>query len=325
MSADLTLQDAIAAMVIQKRAVGYKYLAQETILRRFLAFSRSQFPELNTITRNSVDAWVTEAQRRSVKPSTLCGLTASVRDLARWLIRHGVAAYVLPTDIGPRPSPYVPHIYTDQELMAFFAQTDRCHVCAEVPVRHLVMPVFFRTIYACGLRCSEARLLRADDVDLATGVLQIRDAKGGKDRQIPVSKSLRVRLTHYYAQIDWMGSEWFFPGRGGRPLTLTNVYHNFRRFLWQARISHGGRGKGPRVHDLRHTFAVNNLRQWFAAGKDAGALLPILQTYMGHDSIDDTAYYLRLTAESHPDIVARLDQALGHIVPLPMGGNHDAN
>lgn len=325
MSANLTLDDAIAGMIAQKRAVGYKYLSEEAILRRFLAFSHGRFPELNTITRDSADAWVTEAQQRSVKPSTLCGLTTSVRDLARWLIRQGVAAYVLPTDLGPRPSPYIPYIYTDQELVAFFAQTDRCHVSAEVPVRHLVMPVFFRTIYACGLRCSEARLLRTDDVDLAAGVLQIRDAKGGKDRQIPVSESLRARLALYSAQIDWMGQEWFFPGSGERPLTLVNVYHNFRRFLWQARISHGGRGKGPRVHDLRHTFAVNNLRRWFAAGKDAEALLPILQAYMGHDSIDDTAYYLRLTAESHPDIVARLDQALGHIVPLPMEGDHHAN
>jgi integrase len=62
------------------------------------------------------------------------------------------------------------------------------------------------------------------------------------------------------------------------------------------------RGHGPRVHDLRHAFAVNNLRSWFAAGEDVGALLPVLQTYLGHSSIADTDYYLRLTAESYPHI-----------------------
>ena len=82
------------------------------------------------------------------------------------------------------------------------------------------------------------------------------------------------------------------PAGPAQPLTIGNVYHNFRRFLWQARISHGGRGHGPRVHDLRHTFAVNNLRSWFAHGRDVGALLPVLQTYMGHSSLADTAYYL---------------------------------
>ena len=102
---------------------------------------------------------------------------------------------------------------------------------------------------------------------------------------------------------------------GEEPLTLGNVYHNFRRFLWQAGISHGGPGHGPRVHDLRTTFAVNNLRSWFAQGRDVGALLPVLQAYLGHASIADTAYYLHLTAESYPDITARVQQAIGDVVP----------
>jgi len=185
-----------------------------------------------------------------------------------------------------------------------------------VPFRHLVMPVLFRTIYACGLRASEARLLRAVDVDIDAGVLQIRDAKGGKDRQVPVSVPLRERLTDYHAQIAGRsGGDWFFPGRAGQPLTLGNIDKNFRRFLWQARIPHGGRGHGVRVHDLRHAFAVNNLRSWFAHGQDVGALLPVLQTYMGHSSIADTAYYLRLTAESYPHISAQVQRAVGDVVP----------
>ncbi|MGH7748928.1 MAG: tyrosine-type recombinase/integrase, partial [Candidatus Dormibacteria bacterium] len=109
--------------------------------------------------------------------------------------------------------------------------------------------------------------------------------------------------------------EWFFPGSDARPLTLGNVGHNFRRFLWQAHISHGGRGHGPRTHDLRHTFAVNNLRRCFAQGGDVGALLPVLQTYMGHSSLADTAYYLHLTAESYPDITTRVQQIIGDVVP----------
>jgi integrase len=243
-------------------------------------------------------------------------LAAPVRELARWLGRRGVPAYVLPAGVLPRPARYVPHIYTDRELAVLFAQTDRCRYCSLVPLRHLVMPVLFRTIYACGLRASEARLLRADDVDLDAGVLQIRDAKGGKDRQTPVSASLRARLTDYHAHVvGRSGGDWFFPGRARQPLTLGNIDKNFRRFLWQARISHGGRGRGPRLHDLRHTFAVNNLRSWFAHGEDVGALLPVLQTYMGHSSLADTAYYLRLTAESYPDITARVQHATGDVVP----------
>jgi integrase/recombinase XerD len=247
-SAGITLSDAITALVAEKRAVGYKYHAEQQVLTRFEAFSRGKFPGLDTLTEASVQAWIVAARRRGVTPATLQGLVAPVRELARWLGRRGVAAYLLPRSALPRPARYVPHIYTDRELTALFTQTDRCHYCSQVPLRHLVMPVLFRTIYACGLRCSEARLLRVGDVDIDAGVLQIRDAKGGKDRQVPVCEALRARLARYHAQtVGQPGRwEWFFPGSGGRPLTLGNVGHNFRRFLWQARISHGGRGHGPR-------------------------------------------------------------------------------
>lgn len=325
MAAHPTLTDAVEAMVAQKRAVGYKYEAEELVLHRFVAFTRNQFPGLETITEASANAWIEAAQKRAVTTSTMQALTSPVKHLARWLTLHDVAAYALPKGVLHRRAAYIPYIYSHAELAAFFAQTDRCHYCSAVPLRHLVMPVLFRTIYACGLRCSEARLLRAEDVDLVTGVMQIRDAKGGKDRQIPVSEPLRVRLVQYHAQFDWMGHEWFFPGRRGLPVRLGNVYNNFRRFLWQARISHGGPHHGPRVHDMRHTHAVHNLRKWFVVGKDVGAMLPILQTYMGHSSIADTAYYLRLTADTYPDIVARLDETLGHVVPCPMEEPHHGN
>ena len=327
MSAAVTLASAIAGLVSEKRATGYKYVSEERVLARFEAFCASEFPGLQTVTRACVEAWITAARGRAVKPATMNGLIAPVRELARWLGRRGVEAYVLPGGVLPKPARYVPYIYTDGELAALFAQTDRCRYCSEVPFRHLVMPVLFRTIYACGLRCSEARLLRVEDVDVESGVLQIRDAKGGKDRQLPVSEPLRVRLAGYHARLAGQpGWEWFFPGATpGVPLTLNNVNRNFRRFLWQARIPHGGRGHGPRVHDLRHAMAVNNLRSWFARGDNVGALLPVLQTYLGHSSIGDTAYYLRLTAESYPDINNRVKQVFGDIVPAVTGGPADGD
>jgi len=192
MTPDITLADTITALVAEKRAVGYKYATEARVLARFDAFCRGEFPGLGAVTQVSVEAWVASARRRGVTPATLQGLAAPVRELARWLGRRGLEAYVLPAGVLAKPARYVPHIYTDQELAALFAQTDRCCYCSEVPFRHLVMPVLFRTIYACGLRCSEARLLRPDDVDIDAGVLQIRDAKGGKDRQVPVSGPLRT-------------------------------------------------------------------------------------------------------------------------------------
>lgn len=321
-----SLAAAITALTAEKRAVGCKYDAEERILTRFEAFCRTGFPGLDTVTRDSAEAWITAARERGARPATLQGLAAPVRELARWLGRRGTAAYVLPARTLPRPARYVPHIYTDPELAALFAQADRCRYCSEVPFRHLVMPVLFRTVYACGLRVSEARLLRPGDVDISTGVLQVRDAKGGKDRQVPVSAPLRERLADYHARVAGRtGGDWFFPGAAGQPLTLANIDKNFRRFLWQARIPHGGRGHGPRVHDLRHAMAVNNVRSWFAAGEDAGVLLPVLQAYMGHSSIADTDYYLRLTAESYPHVTAAMQGAFGDVVPPLTSGACDGD
>ena len=246
MSPAITMTEAITALVTEKRATGYKYQAEHRVLTRFAAFSASEFPGQQAPTRASVEAWIAAARRRGVTPATLHSLAAPVRELARWLGRRGVAAYVLPAGALPRPARYVPHIYTDQELAALFTQTDRCHYDSQVPFRHLVMPVLFRTIYACGLRASEARLLRFDDVDLDAGVLTIRDGKGGKDRQVPVSAGLRDRLADYHARIAGRtGGDWFFPGTAGRPLTIGNIDKNFRRFLWQARIPPGAGAMAP--------------------------------------------------------------------------------
>ena len=150
MSPDLTLADAIAALVAEKRAVGYKYAAEARVLARFERFCHNEFPGVGPASRVSVEALVSSARRRGVGPATLQSLAAPIRELARWRGRRGVRAYVLPAGALARPARYVPHIHTDQELLALFTQTDRCRYCSEVPFRHLVMPVLFRTIYACG-------------------------------------------------------------------------------------------------------------------------------------------------------------------------------
>ena len=100
MTPGITLADAITALVAEKRAVGYKYSTEAQVLARFEAFCRGQFPGLGTVTQVSVEAWVASARRRGVKPATLQGLAAPVRELARWLGRHGAQAYVLPAGAG---------------------------------------------------------------------------------------------------------------------------------------------------------------------------------------------------------------------------------
>jgi integrase len=107
----------------------------------------------------------------------------------------------------------------------------------------------------------------------------------------------------------------FFPGPNGRPFALRTVYTLFREMLLQCGIPHAGRGKGPRIHDYRHLFAVHTLRRWYRDGENLEAKLPLLATYLGHQHLSGTQHYLHLTAEIFPEITARVEAAFGEVIP----------
>ncbi len=185
MSPGITMAEAITALVAEKRAVGYKYDAEERVLARFAAFCRQPVPRAGGARQGfgrGVDHLGPGAGSQAGDLARAGRAGAGAGPLAG---PPRLPAYVLPAGALPRPARYVPHIYTDEELAALFAQADRCHYDSQVPFRHLVMPVLFRTIYACGLRASEARLLRFDDVDLDTGVLQSATARAAKTGRCP--------------------------------------------------------------------------------------------------------------------------------------------
>jgi len=311
----------ISGLIKQKRALGYKYESQPAILKRFDTFCLECYPCETELSREIILEWA--VKRPNEKPATLQNRITPVRELAKYMIRLGVPAYTLPKSMLPRVPRYIPHIYSNDELQRIFEQTDRCHYCSAVPYRHLVLPIFFRLLYACGLRLSEARLLKICDVDLQDGVITITNAKLDRHRQIPVSPQLLERLKVYSRNVHTFSApdSWFFPGFGGKPMTTGNVEKNLHRFLRKAGISRSGRFSapeqpgGPNVHSFRHTFAVHCLRKWVLEDKNLRAYLPVLQAYLGHVEFSDTAYYLHLTADLFPNIVEKVQTALGDIIP----------
>ncbi len=313
------LQEFIRGMIHEKRALGYKYDSSARTLYKFDQFCLEYGFDDAAVTKPLVSSWIQKKPNESI--ATLQNRACVVRQLALYITRLGIQAYVLPKNSLPKGPRYVPYIFCDKEMAELFRRTDACHYCAEVPLRHLIMPLLFRVLYGCGLRISEALNLKIQDVDLQTGVLTILDGKFNRDRLVPMASENLERCRYYAneAHLPLNGSAYFFPAPSGQAITKGNVYKNFRRFLWQARISHGGWGKGPRLHDIRHTFSVHCLRQWVLQGKDLAAYLPVLKTYLGHDSFRDTAHYLRLTADLYPDITAKMERAFGDVIPLTGG------
>jgi len=320
-----SFKDYIQSHVDLKQAIGYKYEAEAGHLKRFDQFLVENYPLANSLTREIILTWCRKNSYEA--QANQCARASILRQFAKYLDSIGVEAYILPKGYFPSEKQYVPHIFTRDELSRFFTQTDQCRYCSEFPGRHRIMPVLFRMIYTCGLRVSEARLLKVRDVELENGILTIQHSKMDNSRLVPMSDSLAERCRHYSKEVHPFSpsGDYFFPAPGSKPMTIGNVYKNFRKFLWQAGISHNGRGYGPRVHDFRHSYAVHCLKKWVEQGKDLAAYLPILKTYLGHDSFEETAYYLRLTADVFPEITLKLESCYPGIIPMLEGGAYETD
>lgn len=308
-----------------KQAIGYKYIANAESLCRFDRFTVEKYPKATTFTKEIVFEW---CKKKTYETQANQNKRASnMREFGKHLDSIEIKSYILPKGFFSKDKQYVLHIYTIDELAKFFAETNRCKYCYECPYRHHIMPVIFRMIYMCGLRVSEVRLLKVADVDLENGVLIINQSKKDNSRLVSMSATL-TRLCRSFTKkihVHSLPESYYFPALHGKPMRLCNLYNNFRRFLWRAKISHGGRGSGPRIHDFRHTYAVHCLKKWAEQEKDLTAYLPILKTYMGHDSFYETAYYLRLTADVFPHITLRMEAKYSEIIPELKGGTYENN
>ena len=299
----------------EKHACGYAYREQTRILRDLDKLLVQKGLATHEIPGSMAREWIAKKPHESAGTQQL--RMSLVRQFSRFLLRLGYSAYVPDSTLAARNrSTFVPRMLTDEELRKFFREVDALEPTARSPWRHLMMPEVFRLLYGCGFRVGEVLKLRVRDVDLNQGVITVRQGKGRKDRLVPPALALVDRLRKYAARFENRPPDAaFFPGAKGGPLSLRTVYTLFRRLLLQCGIPHAGRGKGPRIHDARHLFAVRALRRWYRDGEDLDAKLPLLATYLGHQHLSGTQRYLHLTAELFPEITARADAAFGEVIP----------
>lgn len=215
---------------------------------------------------------------------------------------------------GPKHTQPHPHIYSDDELKSIFRAIDRCKDTG-LCIKHRTDPVMFRMIYGCGLRASEATGLKTGDIDLRRNCIIIRHSKNDKSRVIPFAVGFKDTLKQYLTShsFERNSDNWLFPTRLGTRISSTQMDLRFRDYLTDARIPLSA--QGPRIHDLRHTFAVNCLRRWVLQKVGLTNALPYLSAYMGHTSCVGTEYYLRLTATMYPDILSKIERSCASIIP----------
>jgi len=308
---DVCMRDFIS----QKRASGYPYQSSARILHHFDLLAAEKFPGENTITREMCSAWI--LSKPGEHPNGLLRRVTPVRQLGKYMKGLGYDAYVIPGHIPNKQIKYEAHIYTITELKSFFKAIDHCPPSPFSPARRYVMPVIFRMLYCCGLRSSEARLLKKEDVDLATGKISIRESKGWKARIVYMSEDLQQVCREYDSIMESLFPERrvFFPNKEGNCFSKSILGRWFHEF-WDNLPEFGEiTGNPARVHDFRHGYAVHRLNQWVKEGQDINALYPYLSEYMGHSNYADTDYYLSLVEEFYPEMEQRLSSVNDDILP----------
>lgn len=301
-----------------KETLGEKTTVPGNTLRQFDRYCCSAGISMASLTAELADGWL--LSKAGEKPETHSSRISVLWCFAKYLKSTGNSVSWRPVPgYAGRKKRYVPYIFSKDEIAGILAAADAMHPSYGSSRFHLVFPAVVRVMYGCGLRVSEALSLKVEDVDLDGGFLSISASKFGKDRKLPMSASLTEYLRGYRIGngelIGIGGGGWFFPNAKGECYSQRTVYDKFRQILWNAGISHQGKGKGPRVHDLRHTFAVHALQQNVEQGKDIYASLTGLMVYLGHSKITSTEYYLRLTAEVFPDFLERADSVCAGAIP----------
>jgi site-specific recombinase XerD len=310
----MTLCEAIEQYIVWRRAHGAKFTTGANILRHFLGYANGA-AACDQVTAAQILAFLVGkgplTRNRENKYYALAGFW-------RYAISRGHAARSPLPDNEPRsPVRAPPYIYSPEELQRLF---DPANV--EISRRGAVQldEVTFRTLllvlYGAGLRFSEATRLTLADVDLTEAVLTIRATKFYKSRLAPVGPRLAEVLKAYMpwrlrGNLERGQDSYLLANRDGTRLASSTVQAAFDALRRIAGI-HGAAGgrQIPRLHDLRHSFAVHSVTAWYRQGADVQRLLPVLSTYLGHADLEGTKVYLSMT----PELLQQASQRFAHYV-----------
>ena len=280
-----------------KRGLGYKF-NEESAFTAFDRFAVENGITTPALTEALCDNW--NAERPNESPKTRANRLNYVRHFISYLANIGYRTCV-PKVVKVPQSTFTPYIFSSDEISKFLAVCDLVELTPRSVSNH-TFPALFRLLYGCGLRLDEALSLKRRDVNLDEGNILIREPKNMCERKLPLSDSLLKVMRAYYSLYasKYADDDYFFQSKRGGKVTGRTTYHWFRILLRKSGISHGGRGEGPRIHDIRHTFSVHSMAEMSKLGLDLYYTLPILSKYLGHKSVEATQRYVRLTAMMFP-------------------------
>ena len=303
-----------------KRSLGYKYEQEERLLYRFDRFILDQGHASVILTKELSDKWADGHHNEA--GLTIYFKVKVVKQLAEYLLDQGIKTYVPQLPKYPGWT-FIPYIYSYEEINAIFRACDSLRMkCRNVDSCILIMPCLLRLLYGTGIRISEALSLQNKDVNISGKYLTLIDTKNGKDRLVPISDSLTAVCKDYLTHRDKLPVNGlkrqngpFLVSLNGGVCQYTAVHRWFRKVLGMAGIPFTGNRKGPRIHDIRHTFACHSFLKLSDEGVDLYCSWPYLSTYLGHQSLESTEQYIRLTSQMYPELLRDTDGLYIDILP----------
>lgn len=288
------LREELSDYLALRRSMGYKLRRAEKLLAQFVAFCESTGTD--TVTVDVALEWATLPEAAST--SWVCHRVGVVRAFSRYLALVDDRNQVIPTDVVPhRPTRATPFPYNEEQVLTMMAAAKSF----PSPVRQATFATIIGLLWATGMRIGEALGLDRRDVDLAQGVLTVRDSKFGKTRELPLHPTTTAALAAYVRRRDkrfpTASTPAFFVSAAGTRVLYCNFHLGFKQLVSRAGIEARSRSCRPRPHDLRHAFAVRTLTGWYRDGVDVEANLPKLSTYMGHVLPANTYWYLSAAPE----------------------------
>lgn len=303
MSAHINLQRRIDDYLAERRRLGFVLRSRDTFLADFASYVTRRHHR-GPLTVELMADWVRQGKDGQGSPETWVRRLGKLRSFVRYLKQFEPDTEVPDESIfGPEPGRVAPHIYHEEEIVEFLAAARQLEPHGSL--RPMTFETLFGLMASTGLRVSEAIHLRDADVDLKHGMLTIRQTKFAKSRQLPLHPSTVTALRNYRRQrarhVPETADSPFLIGSRGQRLgqqigerQAHRVFNALRDSLgWVNRGAHAA----PRLHDLRHTFAVRRMLLWHADGTDIDQMMLALSTYMGHAEIFYTYWYLTAVPE----------------------------
>jgi integrase len=281
------LRDLLADYLAVRRALGFKLVAHGQMLAQFLDFLEQA--GLETVTLDAALDWAQLPETGSTCWPAI--RLSAVRAFATYL--HGIdpRCQVPPARLLRHgPDRATPYLYSPRQIQALIAEAGRLRPA----LRAATYQSLISTLASTGIRIGEAIALDDGDLDLGRGLLTVRETKFGASRLVPLHPTALTALSGYRDLREASvrrSTPAFFVSTAGTRLHHSNIALTYNRLTAQAGITARSATCHPRIHDLRHSFAVATVLDWYATGADVPAMLPRLATYLGHTDPKHTYWY----------------------------------